>query len=210
MSLKRPPKPKTHFLTLMASDDRGTPSSSRVIGTVIFACLSLVILAIYTVLLVRIATITDSASLGIVTNALIKFDWVILIMSATALSLYGINVWKYIAQIRAGGFLNDQMQNLLMRGNGMSGYSPFYPNGNSVGGYGGMGGFSGGWPTNTNVLPGGLPSPVVPIANRAVTGNGGSTGTLVVPTVKGSPVEPYTDPVPPPKHTTEAGVGSDE
>jgi hypothetical protein len=213
-------------MRLMASDDRGTPSSSRVIGALIFIVLGVSLAAITAVLLWKIVVTNDQINLSTVVTAITKFGWLYMILAATALSLYGINVWKYIAQIRAGGFLNEQMQN-----GGM--YNQMNPM-NPYGGMG-MGGMGGGMyprpygpmqpggvvgpmnplnPMNNPLSPLNPVSPLInpanPIAQAAQIGEGGSIGTQIIKTQIGQRVEPHTDPIPPRIHTTEAGVGSDE
>lgn len=91
-----------HFLKRMISDDNGVPSSSRVIGIVIFTILGVSVGSITGVALWKLYFSTDPLMVRVILDALNKFAWIYLILAATALSLYGINVWKYIAQIKTG------------------------------------------------------------------------------------------------------------
>ena len=102
MEFINPMKELLLFLRMMASDDNGNPSSSRGIGLIIFTSLSICVTGVTATLLYRITQIQDAEALKVATDALIRFAWMYLIMAGTALSLYGINVWKYIAQIRTG------------------------------------------------------------------------------------------------------------
>ena len=185
------------FLRLMASDERGQPSSSRVIGFLVFSSLIISIVAITTVLLWKIVVTSDPASLNIVVTALSKSMWIFLILAATALSLYGINIWRYVASIRAGG-MSDQMVpgsvgNIM--NNGMNGMP------------------------NNGVMPNGMrPIQGGGVFNQATSvvsqlplpGQGGSAGTQIVKTEPGRLMETHTDPIPPKIRTTEPGVGSDD
>ena len=195
------------FFKLVASDGHGNPSSSRVIGMGIFAVLALSLAAITTVFLYRIATLDDQVNLSTITMALTKFDWIYMILAATALSLYGINIWQYLGTLRMGGMFGQM--------GGM--YNPMNP-------YGQMGQMGGGMYNPYNRLPfnplqpGGMInslnplSPLGPLAPMALVGQGGSPGTAgaTIQTQQGQSVEPHTDPIPSRMHTAEAGVGSDD
>lgn len=102
MQFLNPMRELFDFLKMMISDDSGHPSSSRGIGLILFSCLSICVSAVTGVFLYKIVTVSDSQTVKVVTDALIRFTWIYVIMAATALSLYGIHVWKYIAQIRTG------------------------------------------------------------------------------------------------------------
>jgi hypothetical protein len=177
-----PMKELLRFLRLMASDDRGTPSSSRVIGILIFSVLAASVAAITSVLLFKIVVSNDPVIIGHVVTAITKFGWLYMILAATALSLYGINVWKYIAQIRAGEFINPMQ---MMGGQAQPPAVPSQP-----------------------TLPIRPPGPLV--VPMATVGQGGAVGSKLIPTLGGVPVEPHTDPIPPKLHTPDAGVGSDD
>jgi len=101
------------FFKLVLSDDQGVPSSSRVIGLTIFITLSVCIAAITWVFLRKIYYINDANVLKIMTEGIIKFAWIYLIMAATALSLYGINIWKHVANIRFGGLLAPSEEEVI-------------------------------------------------------------------------------------------------
>lgn len=202
-----PMKEFLRFLSLMASDDRGVPSASRVIGAVIFTILGVSLAAITAVLLWKIVVTTDQVNLSTVVGALSKSMWIYMILAATALSLYGINIWKYIAQIRAGGVINDQMQSGMynpmnpynqmntynrlpqtpMTGNGISPMQPQMP-----------------------MVPTVMPQIPTVISQMPQLGQGGSPGTQIVRTEPGRLMETHTDPIPPKIRTVEPGVGSDD
>ena len=215
------------FLRMMASDDHGVPSSSRAIGAAIFVVLGVCLASITAVFLWKIVQTNDQINLSTMVTAITKFGWLYMILAATALSLYGINVWKYLAQIRAGGFLNEQMQNMQGMYNPMNqmGGGMYNPMGQMGGGmyprpFGPMqpGGMVGPLnpmnPTNNPLSPLNPFSPLVnpnsPIVQAAQVGQGGHTGTQIIRTQVGQLVEQVADPTPPRVHTGEAGVGSDE
>lgn len=165
----------------------GLPSSARVIGAVLFGIVALAVGATTFVLLWRIFFIADSDSLKILVDGLSKFQWQFLYLSATALALYGINVFKQIAQIRAGSLFNIEDNPNMMNPYGMGGMG---------GMYGGMGMYN--------------RPPYMPMVTPTTIGQGGTAGTQVIKTVTGQPVEPHTTPVQPKMPTAEAGVGSDD
>jgi hypothetical protein len=93
------------FLKRMVSDDNGMPSSSRVIGIMIFTLLVVSVGSITGVFLWKLYWTQDANVVKILVEGINKFSWFYMILAATALSLYGINVWKYIAQIKSGGIM---------------------------------------------------------------------------------------------------------
>ena len=95
------------FLRLAFSNDNGVPSSARIIGLFLFSGLLAFLIAATSVLLYRILHTTDVVSLKILVDGFSKFQWHYLYLLAGALALYGINIWKYIAQIRVGTFFNN-------------------------------------------------------------------------------------------------------
>ena len=209
------------FLRLMASDERGQPSSSRVIGFLVFTSLIVSIIAITAVLLWKIVVTVDQVNLSTVVTALSKSMWIFLILAATALSLYGINIWRYVACIRAGGIGDQMIQNGMYGGMGGMNNSMMNPsmmnpsmmNSN-------MGMMNNGMmnPSMVNNGMGGvapLPGNVINQATAVVgqmplLGQGGSAGTQIIKTEPGRLMEHHTDPIPPKIRTTEPGVGSDD
>jgi hypothetical protein len=97
--------PLRTFIRLMFSDDNMMPSSTRVIGTWIFGFVSVAVGVLTGVLALKLhgatdARIVESCMVGVKTLL-----WIYTTMLATAMSMYGIHVWKYIAQIQAGLFM---------------------------------------------------------------------------------------------------------
>jgi hypothetical protein len=87
------------FLWLLFSDDSHFPSSARVLGMVILSTLSLCVGCVTGVLVYRIANTLDPILLKLFLDGLKGLTTIYLFMSATALSLYGIHVWKYISNL---------------------------------------------------------------------------------------------------------------
>jgi hypothetical protein len=171
------------FLRLMFSDDNLMPSSSRVIGTSIFAFLLSAMTAFTWVVVSKIYGSNDANVIIALVGAFRYIFWFFMFLAASALSMYGIHVWKYMAQIQMG--LTGTQGN------------PWSPNsynsyGNSYGGsYGNLGGSS----PYTTFMQGGLSSsPLI------------RTST---PLVKGTDPTPVPDP-PPTTKTPIAGIGSDD
>jgi hypothetical protein len=131
--------PKTHgFIAKSLMEPNGeTPSSARIIAAFIFGSLTVLTFLIILVLLFRIMTIQDPYLGGALLSTLTKITlyW-FLFFAATALSLYGINVWKYVAGMRMG--FDNSIDPTM---GGMNG-----PQGNRFGGQqqGVMGGYGGG------------------------------------------------------------------
>ena len=107
----KPMKDLMSFLKRMISDDNGVPSSSRLIGMEIFTLLAVCVGSITGVFLWKLYWTSDSMVVKILVEGINKFAWFYMILAATALSLYGINVWKYIAQIKNGGVLGGGSSN---------------------------------------------------------------------------------------------------
>ena len=123
------------FLRLAFSNDNGVPSSARIIGLFLFSGLLAFLIAATSVLLYRILHTTDAVSLKILVDGFSKFQWHYLYLLAGALALYGINIWKYIAQIRVGSFFNNgdeddqanqQNQQMLNQRNQSNSYGSTY------------------------------------------------------------------------------------
>jgi hypothetical protein len=101
-SLKNPLRT---FIKLLFSDDNLMPSSTRVIGTWIFTFVSMAVGLLTGVLAKKIYTTTDAKIVESCMQGVKTLLWIYTTMLASALSMYGINVWKYIAQIQAGLFI---------------------------------------------------------------------------------------------------------
>jgi hypothetical protein len=102
----------------MYEPDGKTPSSARLIAVSIFTTLNVLTIGIVgglvRMIVVTTRQIPHLAEIGKSTADLVKTVelltkatvtislWWFLFLAATALSLYGINVWKYVAAIRAG------------------------------------------------------------------------------------------------------------
>ena len=91
-----------------ATEPNGAPSSARVYAGILLVTIpgiqTMVVLAIMTRLLTLSPTATNapaltSAYLGFLRTFLL---WTLLFDASTALSLYGINVWKYLVALRTG------------------------------------------------------------------------------------------------------------
>lgn len=179
----RPLKSLLEFLRLVVSDDNKLPSSTRIVGIWIFMLLGFSVAGITTALVFKIFTLNDSASLKVVVDGVVKFGWIYMILAATALSLYGIHVWKYIAQLRSGAVFmgdpedSDQMPRNPYMGGGMMGGGGLFGGGGMMGG-GGM---------------------------RPIQGGG-----IRPPLVPGTPVENIKAPIPPKTPSSVAGIGSDD
>lgn len=97
-----------HFFGATSEPDGQTPSSARIYAGWIFAAILIFQSMIISVLcwkILRLETWAPNApSLAVTYTSVLKtfFTVSILFDMGTALSLYGINVWKYIAQIRTG------------------------------------------------------------------------------------------------------------
>lgn len=94
--------PLRTFIRLMFSDDNAMPSSARVIGTSIFAAVSVGFAAITWVLLWKIVHTQDAPVVESCVSAIKSLMWGYCILVFSALSLYGIHVWKYVAQLQSG------------------------------------------------------------------------------------------------------------
>ncbi len=107
------PRLVDHFIGATREHDNVTPSSSRVNGTLIILTILVLQLMIIGVLCWKIFTLdpalaTASVILPIYVRTLSIFLlWALLFDVATALSLYGINVWRFVAAIRTGSMGSD-------------------------------------------------------------------------------------------------------
>jgi hypothetical protein len=142
----RPVSPKTHgFIARSLMEANGvTPSSARIIAAFIFGSLTILTFLIILVLLFRIMTIQDPYLGGALLSTLTKITlyW-FLFFAATALSLYGINVWKYVAGMRLG--FDNSIDPTMGGMNGPQGNRFGWQQPGGMGGYGGgMGGYGGG------------------------------------------------------------------
>lgn len=101
-----------HFFGATSEPD-GTPSSARIYAGWIFVAILVFQSMIISVLCWKIlkleTTAVNAPSLAVTYTSVLKtfFTISILFDMGTALSLYGINVWKYIAQIRTGVAAKD-------------------------------------------------------------------------------------------------------
>lgn len=102
-----------HLFGATSEPDNSTPSSARIYAGWIFTMILVLQLMVISVLcwkILRLDTWAPNApSLAVTYTAVLKtfFTISILFDMGTALSLYGINVWKYIAQIRTGVAVKD-------------------------------------------------------------------------------------------------------
>ena len=98
-----PPKSPGFIKKALMEENGETPSSARLIAAFILGALTVLTFLIILVLLFRIMTIQDPMLGASLLSSLTKITlyW-FLFFAATALSLYGINVWKYIAGMRMG------------------------------------------------------------------------------------------------------------
>lgn len=102
-----------HLFGATCEPDGVTPSSARTFGAWIFTTVLFLQVLVIGVLCWRIFrldhTIANAPALATIYTSVLKtfFLWSLLFDVATALSLYGINVWKYVAQIRTGVAIKD-------------------------------------------------------------------------------------------------------
>ena len=107
------PKLVDHVIGATNEMDNQTPSSSRVYGGMIFVTVLALQLMIIGVLCWKILRLDPNlanapAILTIYSKILLAFFlWSILFDVATALSLYGVNCWKYVAAMRCGVMPTD-------------------------------------------------------------------------------------------------------
>lgn len=107
------PRLADHFIGATRESDNVTPSSARVNGTLIILTILLLQAMIIGVLCWKILTldpgnVNAATLLPIYVRALnIFLLWALLFDVATALSLYGINVWRWVAAIRTGAASAD-------------------------------------------------------------------------------------------------------
>ena len=103
------------FIRLMFSDDNHLPSSTRIVGTWIFTFVTLAVGFLTAVLGWKLHETLDPKIVESLMVGIKTLLWIYTTMLASALSMYGINAWKYITQIQAGvlapavGMLNSQM-----------------------------------------------------------------------------------------------------
>ena len=107
------PRIVDHFLGAAKEMDNVTPSSARTYGGMIFMAVLGLQVAIVWVLLYKIVSLDMALPnaptlLPVLTKVLLVFLlWALLFDVGTALSLYGLNIWKYIAAIRCGTMPSD-------------------------------------------------------------------------------------------------------
>jgi hypothetical protein len=108
----------------MHEPDGTTPSSARMIAVMIFTALTFLTAGIITGFVHMTVETSESIAqvaatgkstadltkvIDLLTHAIVTITlWWFLFLAATALSLYGINVWKWVASIRAGVMPNDE------------------------------------------------------------------------------------------------------
>jgi hypothetical protein len=153
------------FVRLMFSDDNFIPSSARVLGTAIFAFIGTSVGLLTSVLAYKLYVTQDPSVVQTLVSGYKTLVWIYTTLIASGLSFYGINAWKYIAQIQSGFFMPPV--NPLGGGYGQSGYGGY-------GGYGTGGGY--GVPASPVVPQAGstdhLPHPVQPKAKTPEAGVG--------------------------------------
>ena len=144
-----PAKPKGFVRQALMEENGETPSSARLIAAFIFGSLTCLTFLIILVLLFRIMTIQDPMLGTALLSSLTKITlyW-FLFFAATALSLYGINVWKYVAGMRMG-FDNSMDQ---MGGMGQMGGGSRFGGGMGQGSYGGQNAYTA--PAAPSLAPG--------------------------------------------------------
>jgi len=102
-----------HLLEATKESDGVTPSSARIYALWLIASVLLAQFLIVTCLVWKLLTLdaTNANAVGLAnvyTSVLRVFMlWSMLFDVATALSLYGINVWKYVAAMRTGQPVRD-------------------------------------------------------------------------------------------------------
>lgn len=99
--------PLRTFIRLMFSDDNAMPSSSRVVGSSLFASVTAGFGAITWVLLWKIVHSESPQVVEACVGGIRNLLWGYSILTFSALSMYGIHVWKYVAQLQSG-FLGTQ------------------------------------------------------------------------------------------------------
>lgn len=110
------PKVVEHFVGMLREPDNKTPSSARTLGCFLFMAVLVVQVKIVWTLCSMIVhldpTLPNAAALlATYTKVLyIVLMWTILFDVAAALSLYGINVWRYVAAIRCGSIPKDDAE----------------------------------------------------------------------------------------------------
>jgi hypothetical protein len=97
--------PFTTFLRLMFSDDNYYPSSARVLGTLIFCFIGLSVGALTLTLSIKLWHSQDPAVIQTLVSGYRTLMWMYTTLVGCGLSFYGINAWKYIAQIQSGFFM---------------------------------------------------------------------------------------------------------
>lgn len=89
-------------------EPNGNPSSARIYAGILLVTIPVIQLMVVLAVMARLATLNPSLSnvptltssyLGFLKSFLL---WTLLFNAGTAMSLYGINVWKYISSIRTG------------------------------------------------------------------------------------------------------------
>lgn len=100
-----------HVIGATRELDHRTPSSARIYGGVLLATIILIQILIAVALCFRLATVDPAlvnapVLIKVYVTALKALLWSLLFDAATALSLYGVNVWRYIAAIRCGRFMS--------------------------------------------------------------------------------------------------------
>lgn len=88
--------------------DGRTPSSARIWGTMILVTVNILTILVILIVLFKLKATDNVQMASVLMTSLAKLVlWEFLFLLATALSLYGINVWKYVAQIRTGVSIPD-------------------------------------------------------------------------------------------------------
>lgn len=93
------------FVRLMFSDDNFIPSSARVLGTAIFCFIGLSVGLLTSVLAFKLYSSQDPTVVQTLVSGYKTLVWIYTTLIASGLSFYGINAWKYIAQIQSGFFM---------------------------------------------------------------------------------------------------------
>ena len=102
-----------HLIAATKEIDNHTPSAARVFAGCIFTVVlslqcAIIGTLVWKVYLMDLLAPSAVAALQVLSKILLAFLlWSILFDVATALSLYGINVWRYVAAMRTGQAVKD-------------------------------------------------------------------------------------------------------